>query len=1011
MLFSRFSSLLPLYRTNKPIDSGNAPILDEAHIVTRSISPEVDQCGKLFSGMTAYFSPCVSFAFRQLWIAHGGRIQQSGSLLSARFFFCCGLNDWYINEFLSKTDSIVCDARWIGHSVRRDTLVPIAPYTINQLNAGRRNTEGIAGKNSTVARAQPPLKRVRESCWEAAADSDFPPLKRVRIGGTTASVAGTRQFFPILPAPECQPLDIPKPAWTAPSRGPSSMKLHMRMLLSQIRLIDLPTLHQSNFWKDLEVRSKAAIPRVKVQDLLHASFAEGLYEISGWFGIRSGTDSREDRDLVAPVDLSGSGQPSNPFVSRDHESSDVPVERDHGSYQCGDATESTTGTRHSNIPFGAAPAVRDSATSDRTLVNGVHGNSPLGIIATPRQTHQPGAPRESRFSSVPAETLLGGRDPSPSGAQSGDGLWTDKGYVRRRNPAKDDDEDVGYTFGASEYMNRDHEEEDQEPAGDAYSTGISDMRRGNSGMSVLSNNSEGLDPDDPRVTGMHPNHRDEQDMEKNVLRHMDYRTRRKYLQRVRIEFNVASLRHRQRFLLKLARALMTFGAPSHRIESQLIAAARILEVQAEFIHLPGVIICSFGEQETGGSETHFVKSNGRLALGLLHKVHLIYRSVVHDEISATQAIQKIDALLKEPPLYPWWIRCIISFWLSVLICPLAFGGSFVDMWFAGISAFVLAFLQLQVAQKSTLYANVFEISVSIVVSFVARALSSVKSQIFCYTAISSSGIIGILPGYLILSSSLELASKNIVCGSVKMVYALIYTLFLGFGLQIGSDFFLLLDKPYRQQLDQLEAGLNATISFAGIWSADNGTSHDQVPLSGTWTFSKNMIEKKSDIIVGCYRPARFPWYLQPFPLWTSFIIVPLFSILSSLGNLQPLRSKQLPVMVAISCCSYAANKIANHYIFNRSDVVSAIGAFTVGLLGNMYSRKMGGTAFTSMVTGVLFLVPSGLSSAGGITAHGDGIEIGGAMIAVTIGITVGLFMSQALVYTFGSRKNAAVFSF
>jgi hypothetical protein len=66
--------------------------------------------------------------------------------------------------------------------------------------------------------------------------------------------------------------------------------------------------------------------------------------------------------------------------------------------------------------------------------------------------------------------------------------------------------------------------------------------------------------------------------------------------------------------------------------------------------------------------------------------------------------------------------------------------------------------------------------------------------------------------------------------------------------------------------------------------------------------------------------------------------------------------------------------------------------------------------FTSMVTGVLFLVPSGLSQAGGLTA-GSGINIGGAMIAVTIGITVGLFMSQALVYMFGSRKNAAMFSF
>lgn len=57
------------------------------------------------------------------------------------------------------------------------------------------------------------------------------------------------------------------------------------------------------------------------------------------------------------------------------------------------------------------------------------------------------------------------------------------------------------------------------------------------------------------------------------------------------------------------------------------------------------------------------------------------------------------------------------------------------------------------------------------------------------------------------------------------------------------------------------------------------------------------------------------------------------------------------------------------------------------------------------------LAQSGLSQIGGITAQGNGIDIGGAMIAVTIGITVGLYMSQALVYMFGSRKNAALFSF
>jgi uncharacterized membrane protein YjjP (DUF1212 family) len=153
---------------------------------------------------------------------------------------------------------------------------------------------------------------------------------------------------------------------------------------------------------------------------------------------------------------------------------------------------------------------------------------------------------------------------------------------------------------------------------------------------------------------------------------------------------------------------MTFGAPSHRIESQLVAAARILEVEAEFIHLPSVIICSFGDQELGCSETHFVKCGGRLSLGALHKVHLVYRSVVHDEISAKRATSQLEELLAAPALYPISFRCFLAFCLSALICPLAFGGSFLDMWIAGVGAGVLAVLQLNVATKSAMYANVFE---------------------------------------------------------------------------------------------------------------------------------------------------------------------------------------------------------------------------------------------------------------------------------------------------------------
>ena len=179
-------------------------------------------------------------------------------------------------------------------------------------------------------------------------------------------------------------------------------------------------------------------------------------------------------------------------------------------------------------------------------------------------------------------------------------------------------------------------------------------------------------------------------------------------------------------------------------------------------------------------------------------------------------------------------------------------------------------------------------------------------------------------------------------------------------MQIGSDLYLLFDPHSRHELAALAARVVTTTTLTGTFVSDSPGStdfNDGTPLEGTFTFSAGAPPERAHIVNGCYRPPDMGWFLRPFPWWTQFAIVPTFSVLSSLANLQPLRSPELVVMVAISCVSYAANKIANHFIFNRSDVVSAIGAFTVGLLGNVYSRKMGGTAFTSMVTGVLFLVP------------------------------------------------------
>ena len=81
-------------------------------------------------------------------------------------------------------------------------------------------------------------------------------------------------------------------------------------------------------------------------------------------------------------------------------------------------------------------------------------------------------------------------------------------------------------------------------------------------------------------------------------------------------------------------------------------------------------------------------------------------------------------------------------------------------------------------------------------SFLARAFGSINyngHRLFCFSALAQSAIALILPGYIILCGSLELQSKSIVAGSVRMFYAVIYSLFLGFGITIGTAFYGAMD--------------------------------------------------------------------------------------------------------------------------------------------------------------------------------------------------------------------------
>lgn len=86
---------------------------------------------------------------------------------------------------------------------------------------------------------------------------------------------------------------------------------------------------------------------------------------------------------------------------------------------------------------------------------------------------------------------------------------------------------------------------------------------------------------------------------------------------------------------------------------------------------------------------------------------------------------------------------------------------------------------------------IWEITVCILIGFVARGLQYYG---FCFIPIAFSSFIVVLPGYPMIIAIIELVSRQLVNGVVRMVYAVIYSFLLGYGVSLGSSLYLAIDK-------------------------------------------------------------------------------------------------------------------------------------------------------------------------------------------------------------------------
>lgn len=173
-----------------------------------------------------------------------------------------------------------------------------------------------------------------------------------------------------------------------------------------------------------------------------------------------------------------------------------------------------------------------------------------------------------------------------------------------------------------------------------------------------------------------------------------------------------------------------FGAPSHRLEAQIQATARVLEMpHCAAMYIPSCLIVNFGDPATATSDIRILKQATGLDIGRLKATYSIYSKVqrhyleprslpaltsnhrvqvIRDKMGVIEGSKRLDELMLRTQRKRILLRNVLVGGLcGALIMPSAFYASFIDCLAAIPLGALLVVVQYLLA-RNDLYSSLFE---------------------------------------------------------------------------------------------------------------------------------------------------------------------------------------------------------------------------------------------------------------------------------------------------------------
>ncbi|MDQ7049901.1 MAG: threonine/serine exporter family protein [Enterobacterales bacterium] len=239
------------------------------------------------------------------------------------------------------------------------------------------------------------------------------------------------------------------------------------------------------------------------------------------------------------------------------------------------------------------------------------------------------------------------------------------------------------------------------------------------------------------------------------------------------------------FLLRLAKALHTYGLPAYELEQTMNGCAEALGYGIQCMSLPTSISMTILPPDNE-PKTYLIRvAPGEINLDRLRKTTEVARHVIEEQINAEQGANLLKQIAKVQPDYPYWVIVIAFAVVSGCISRIFFGG-LNEMAVSTLIGGVVG--MIAVASKTRpMIDHLLPAICAFVATWMALWIDHHWQLQMTTSVVIISGLIILLPGLSLTIALTELATQNLVSGTARLSGTATTFIQLAFGSALGVE--------------------------------------------------------------------------------------------------------------------------------------------------------------------------------------------------------------------------------